>query len=240
MSDVGWDADDFEPKTNVLSKSKATDKWEGEDEDDDVKDNWDDEEQEKSEESQAVQVQKKKKPLKERLAEKEAKRKADLEEKRKQEEANRQPLTPEEQALEKQRAQQLQEESDLLLAKEAFGVTNDELAGRVGQLDTFEPDTKEDFDKFGTLLRDKVTKYDTSAHYLGFLETLFTDLSLNLNPEDMKKLSGTLTALSNEKTKALKTTKGKKAKHKGKLFAGKQATLDDYQLDDYDAMDDFI
>ena len=39
-----------------------------------------------------------------------------------QEEAERVPLTPEELALEKQRAQQLQEESDLLLAKEAFGI----------------------------------------------------------------------------------------------------------------------
>ena len=47
------------------------------------------------------------------------------------------------------------------------GVTNDELAGRIGQLDSFEPDTKEDFDKFGTLLRDKVTKYDVSNLAVG-------------------------------------------------------------------------
>jgi len=32
------DAEEFEPKTDVLAKTaKATDKWEGEDEDDDVK-----------------------------------------------------------------------------------------------------------------------------------------------------------------------------------------------------------
>ncbi len=31
------DADDFEPKVDVLSKPKPTDKWEGEDEDDDIK-----------------------------------------------------------------------------------------------------------------------------------------------------------------------------------------------------------
>ena len=42
------------------------------------------------------------------------------------------------------------------------GVTNDELAGRVGLLDSFEPESKDDFDKFGNLIRDKVTKYDVS------------------------------------------------------------------------------
>ena len=41
-------------------------------------------------------------------------------------------------------------------------MTNDELAGRVGLLDSFEPESKDDFDKFGNLIRDKVTKYDVS------------------------------------------------------------------------------
>jgi len=29
-------------------------------------------------------------------------------------------------------------------------------------LDSFEPESKDDFDKFGNLIRDKVTKYDVS------------------------------------------------------------------------------
>merc|ERR1711878_199216 len=42
MSDAEWDADDFEPKTsNLEAERPKTDKWGGEDEDDDVKDSWD-------------------------------------------------------------------------------------------------------------------------------------------------------------------------------------------------------
>ena len=47
------------------------------------------------------------------------------------------------------------------------GLGNDDLAGRMGQLESFEPDTKEDFDKFGNLLRDKITKYDVSYLFVG-------------------------------------------------------------------------
>ena len=47
------------------------------------------------------------------------------------------------------------------------GLENDDLAERMGQLELFEPDTKEDFDKFGNLLRDKITKYDVSCLFVG-------------------------------------------------------------------------
>ena len=51
------------------------------------------------------------------------------------------------------------------------GLGNDDLAERMGQLELFEPDTKEDFDKFGNLLRDKITKYDVS--YLSVSEYIY-------------------------------------------------------------------
>ena len=79
MSDADWDADDFEPVVKPAGPPKAfQDKWEGEDEDDDVKAAWDASSEEEdnskgSEEGKAVQ-RKKKKKLHEILAEKEAAR----------------------------------------------------------------------------------------------------------------------------------------------------------------------
>ncbi|KAK5915417.1 hypothetical protein OYC64_015670 [Pagothenia borchgrevinki] len=41
-----WDAETFEPE-EPNKKAAVVDKWEGEDDEDDVKDNWDDDEEEK-------------------------------------------------------------------------------------------------------------------------------------------------------------------------------------------------
>merc|ERR1712002_650109 len=87
MSDPEWDAEDFVPK----NATTANDKWEGEDEDD-VKDNWFDEEEEENEDKPGVEEQvKKKKPVRDRIAEKEAQKAKEREEriKREQEEQER-------------------------------------------------------------------------------------------------------------------------------------------------------
>jgi translation initiation factor 3 subunit J len=117
------------------------DKWEGEDEDDDVKDNWDDEEEEDkqiSSEKQEISVKqtalsaKKKKLLK--FAEKDRKDKDESESK---------PRTAEEILADKLEQQRLQEESDLLLAKDAFGDTKTTSSGLDISLTS-----REDFDAF--------------------------------------------------------------------------------------------
>nr|XP_027226267.1 eukaryotic translation initiation factor 3 subunit J-like [Penaeus vannamei] len=76
MSDVDWDAEDFEPPQ--AQPAKLTDKWEGEDEDDSVKDNWDDEEEDsenkddKDKKTDSASLKKKKKKkLADIIAEKE-------------------------------------------------------------------------------------------------------------------------------------------------------------------------
>lgn len=240
MSDVEWDDEGFEPPSAaVVSK----DRWEGEDEDD-VKDNWDDEneaeEENKPTDNGVVNsaVAKKKKSLKERLAEKEEKKRLEQEQKRKEqeEEEDERDLSPEEMAAEKARQRQLQEESDLLLAVETFGVSN----GTRGQIDGMEPSSKEDFDKFEELLRTKITKYEKSPHYVPFLECLFRQICIDLEADDIKRLGSTLTALSNEKAKQQKGTKGKKKKQKASLVVGKDT--DDVLADTggYDEYDDFM
>lgn len=42
------------------------------------------------------------------------------------------------------------------------GVSNDQLAGRAINIDTCEPKSKEDFDRFEELLQEKITKYEVS------------------------------------------------------------------------------
>ena len=242
MSDVEWDDEGFEPPA---SRSIAVkDRWEGEDEDD-VKDNWDDDADEDDEENKltdngepnAVPV-KKKKSLKERIAEKEEKKRLEQEQKRKEqeEEVATQELSPEEMAAEKVRQRQLQEESDLLLAVETFGVSD----GLRGQIDGMEPSSKEDFDKFEELLRTKITKYERSPHYVPFLENLFRQIVIDLEVDDIKRLGSTLTALSNEKAKQQKGTKGKKKKQKASLVVGKDTDDVLAETGGYDEYDDFL
>ena len=119
------DADDFEPgQAKKDEPVKPSDKWDGEDEDDDVKDAWDksdDEEKEGGDQPKAIQ-RKKKKKLEDILEEKAAKQRAELEAKAAKSAADKQQNTPEGRAAEKARLQKLDENSSLLLAKDMMGV----------------------------------------------------------------------------------------------------------------------
>lgn len=239
MSDAEWDAEDFEPPK--AAGAATTDKWDGEDSDDDVKDNWDDEEDEgnKNEENTTTETTKKKSTLKLRIAEREAKRKAEREAKLKADEEAQANLTPEEMAEDKARQLKLQEDADLELAREAFGVADGE--EQKGVIDSFSPESREDFTNFAEVLKTKITKYEKSPHYSSFLDTLFRDLSIGLDSDELKKLGTTLNALANEKAKQLKAKGGKKkGKSAAKINPGREDNYDDYQAGAYDEFDDFI
>jgi len=241
MSDVEWDDEGFEPPSATTIVAK--DRWEGEDEED-VKENWDDENEDDDESKPTDNGEssgplKKKKTLKERIAEKEEKKRIEQELKRKEQEeeaASARELSAEEMAAEKARQRQLQEESDLLLAVETFGVAD----GLRGQIDSMEPSSKEDFDRFEELLRAKITKYERSQHYVPFLESLFRQVSIDLEADDIKRLGSTLTALSNEKSKQQKGTKSKKKKQKASLVVGKDTDNVLVETGGYDEYDDFL
>ena len=175
----------------------VADKWEGEDSDDEVKDNWDDDDDQpsatvESEAPKVPQMGQKKKRL-QKIAEKERKEK--------EERMESKPKTPEEILAEKLERQRLQEESDYLLAKEAFGDSNSKRP--VSGLD-ISLNTREDFDSFRKALVDKLLVYDKSVHYVNFLENLFRELCVSIESDDIKRLNGSLTALFNEKVKAQK------------------------------------
>ncbi|XP_007467589.1 PREDICTED: eukaryotic translation initiation factor 3 subunit J isoform X2 [Lipotes vexillifer] len=124
-----WDADTFsveDPVRKVGGGGTAGgDRWEGEDEDEDVKDNWDDDDDdEKKEEAEVkpeVKISEKKKTA-EKIKEKERQQKKRQEEIKKRLEEPEEPkvLTTDEQLADKLRLKKLQEESDLELAKETF------------------------------------------------------------------------------------------------------------------------
>ncbi|XP_013405684.1 eukaryotic translation initiation factor 3 subunit J [Lingula anatina] len=238
MSDDAWDADDFDPDKGfeaVKVPGVSNDKWEGEDEEDAVKESWEDEDEEKVDLQTTVAPKKKKKTVKEKIAEKEEKKRLEHEARIKAMEA----MTPEEKLAEKLRLQKLQEEGDLEIAKETFGMQQG--LGKTG-IDAMHPVSKDEFEEFEKALKDKLIQYEKSAFYVAFLENLFRDVTAGLEVDDVKKLASTLNAISNEKTKAEKALKGKKKKKASSLNVGRGDIMDSIgAADDYgDEFDDFI
>ncbi|XP_045215835.2 eukaryotic translation initiation factor 3 subunit J-B-like [Mercenaria mercenaria] len=218
MSADEWDADDFEPAAPIVGK---TDKWEGEDEGDDVKDSWDaeDDEEKKAEEDTGVKAvqRKKKKPLAERIAEKEAAR---IAKEQAEKEENRE-LTKEEKQAEAERLKKIQEESDLKLAKEAFGV---DATG----LDAMFPVTEEEFDKFRDALKLKISRFNSSKHYGTFIEKLMQDLIMDINIDDLKRISASTSSFFHEKQRIQKEQeKKKKKKSKGIVKTERDSDFND-------------
>jgi translation initiation factor 3 subunit J len=233
MSDEEWDAESFEPKDfSAAAAPRTGTRWDGEDEDENVKDNWEEEDdpdkkEEAQQSSEKPPAQVKKKKVKDIVKEERKLREAEL--------SRPQPKTPQEIYEDKIRQQKLQEESDLLLARETFGASHE------GTFDSMDPSSKEDFENYRKSVADRLLKYEKSAHFVPFLDDLFRDLCIGLEADDIKKISSTLNALCNEKVKAAKATKSKK-----KSAGSKRATLVVSRGNDFDdytpgnEFDDFI
>ncbi|XP_010876906.2 eukaryotic translation initiation factor 3 subunit J-B [Esox lucius] len=231
-----WDADNFESDVAPIKKAVVLDKWEGEDEDEDVKDNWDDEEEEKKVEAKKAEAKiSEKKKLSEKIKEKENRIRKKQEELKKKL-AEDEELTPEQQLAEKLRVQKLQEEADLELAKEAFGISVSSSSNNVAGIEAMCPSSKEDFTEFQRLLKEKILQFEKSVHYSSFLESLFRELCISLEVEDLKKISSSLTVLLNEKQKQEKANKGKKKK-KGAVLGGGMKAKGKDDLADYGGFD---
>jgi len=233
MSEEDW---------TIVSKPVVTaSKWEDE-EDSDVKENWDDDEEEVSKASSTTEgaaqtsqpeapkpaaKKKKQKALKEKLLQK------DLEMQR--------PKTQEELLAEKLERQRLQEESDLALAKDTFGI--DSVGIDPSVFASLQLSNRQDFESFRKALSTKLSAYARSPFYVPFLEEFFRDLTTDLEADDIKKLDTVLTTLFNEKIKIQKQlTKGKKAPKKNAEI--RMERDDDYSYNQggggYDDFDDFL
>ncbi|KAG1672758.1 Eukaryotic translation initiation factor 3 subunit J [Nymphon striatum] len=237
MAEAEWDAEH--------NKAAVVSKWDGEDEEDDIKDNWDDDgDEEKTDEQKTggllVTQVKKKRSMKELIAEKEEKKRKEIALKKLKEKEELEALTPEKMLEEKIRQQKLQEDSDLEMAKDAFGITDTNSTG--SGIESMNPTSKEEFDEFGTLLSQKISPFSNSIYYSNFLEDLFRNVCANMDSEEIKKLGSALNILSSEKMKAQKAQKGggKKKSKKGGVKLERDAdyaVVDDYRGDEYD---DFI
>ncbi|KAM4744699.1 eukaryotic translation initiation factor 3 subunit J-B [Anableps anableps] len=226
-----WDADNFEPE-EPIKKAAVLDKWEGEDEDEDVKDNWDDEDEEEEKKVEVKKTETKvseKKRLTEKIKEKENQLRKKQQELKKEMEEKPEELTPEEQLAEKLRVKKLQEDADLELAKDAFGVST------ITGIDAMCPSSKEEFTEFEKLLKEKITQFEKSVHYSSFLDSLFRELCISLEVDDLKKISSSLSVLLSEKQKQEKQNKGKKKK-KGVVPGGglKAQMRDDLDYAEFD------
>ncbi|XP_035729401.1 eukaryotic translation initiation factor 3 subunit J-like isoform X1 [Vespa mandarinia] len=235
--DDEWDVDNVEAKFDLAMRSN---KWEGEDEDEDVKDSWEDIEEEKKDVEKPAEVPKAKpkpkKALIERIEEREKKAKEEAERKVKEKE---EALTPEEKRVELLRRQRLQEEADLRLAMETFGVTEESSTG----LDAMNPNTKEEFEQFGTALSQKINQFKKHSEFPPFAEELIKSIALNLSSNALKKVKTMVDNLLIEKQKLEKGEKPKKAKGKGKAklkIEGENTMLSEYSDYVYDDYDDFM
>nr|SVE80561.1 EOG090X0OQM [Daphnia magna]SVE82897.1 EOG090X0OQM [Daphnia magna] len=239
ISFFAYHAEDFEPPVSApVATAIVSDKWEGEDEDEPVKESWEDEETESKpvETKTAPTATKKKssKRLEEKIAEKEKKTKQEAEARRILQEAN---MTPEERIAEKLRRQKLVEESDFEMAKETFGITGTLPAE--GSIDQANPSSKEEFVEFKNNLLKKLQSLSSKAPYNDFIEDLIKDICIGLEVDVLKKVSLTSKSLHEEKLKMVKaaTKGGKKGKAKVTLKMDKGVVDnfdDDFGGGDYD------
>lgn len=211
------DLDDWE--VNDYSEAVVKDSWEDEEE---VQESWESIGNSSSKNSgtsangdeakaalSTTPVVKKKKTLKQVLAEKEEKERIA----REQEASKAQE--PVETAEEKRRRElKLVQDSDLENAKDLFGAlsVNGHSMNNSGddQLLTMAPRTRADFDKFAQLLAERALQYQKSPFYPTFCETLVRAICDPLDVIDITKVNSGLTALGNERRREAKAGQKKK------------------------------
>jgi len=233
---AGWDDDNFEP--GDLVGGGISNKWEGEDEDDEVKENWEDEEEEKkvaeeakkvAEEAAAIEAKAKakKKTLQEKIAEKE---------KQKREEHEKRVKEQQEEEISLEEQLRREKESDLKLALETtFGGSNKSCDDA--------PTNKEEFQELAESLTKNIQQFAKSEEYPVFAENLVRGVCATLNSFDLKKIKTTIDNLYLEKQKIEKGDKAKKSKGKGKAKLKMEGdNLNQYSayVDDFDEFDDFM
>merc|ERR1712168_1231125 len=100
-------------------------------------------------------------------------------------------------------------------------------------------------DSFRQALVNKIRSVDRlekKPYFVSFVEDLTRDFCINLETDEIKRVTTVLNGIYNEKVKASKPTKGKKkAANKAKLNSGNNAITDSMANDfGYSEFDDFI
>ncbi|RKP20035.1 translation initiation factor eIF3 subunit [Rozella allomycis CSF55] len=193
-------------------------------------------------ESVTLAPSKKKKPVKQAIAE----RKLKESEEKKLNEAEQDILEKETPLERKIRLQKMQEEADIKNAVDLF-VTGDihpkekeNKEAKPASLDlSMEPKTKADFDSLANQIASKCVPFSKSKLYTGFIDTLLRELVQDMNFTDIRSLSSALNIISNEKQKSGKD-KGKKKTTAVKKAAVRTEASDIVDTSKYDDFDDFM
>jgi len=197
-----------------------------EDDDTDVKDNWDDDDDDKQIQCSVPQTQKAKQQKKDKMAD----------------DYQSVPLTDEERQKQKIENEKRVRIEDLELVKTFLGVAQRSI--------TVEPTTRSEFDNLALGLADSLSTFSSSEHFSDFIDKLVRELAVNLPHDVLSKLSISFSALSQEKLRQQQHHKKSKKKRTAvKLTVEKDvqdaesATNvfggDDFEADNDDAADDF-
>ncbi|KAF7726478.1 Translation initiation factor 3 subunit J component [Apophysomyces ossiformis] len=239
MSD--WE-DEIEVEVAIPKKQK----WDDEDAEDDVKDDWEQSDSEEEKKPAAAPPARKRVPLAQKIAEKNA-----AEEQRKKEAAEKKAALAkameeetEEDAFErKQRMRQLELEADLNNATDLFAGVSVSKDGNDTPIEQVKPKTRVEFESYQKRLAEMITAHSKSINYPSFIEKLVRELAAPMKDMDVRKAASTLTALANDKQRQAKEATKSKKKGKPQLAgAGKTAVREDVNdyADSYDDFDDFM
>ncbi|KAK9452669.1 eukaryotic translation initiation factor 3 subunit J [Dipodascopsis uninucleata] len=254
-----WDDEEDESSvTNLAPRSKWDDE---EDSDTPVLDSWDASDDEENKPVVPAPQPKKKVPLSQKIAEREAQKQMEKEEALRK---LRESETPEERRA---RLQQIELEADLNNAADLFGTSvslkddgvHDALTEQeelemekakkevdLESLSIFRPKTKSEFEALSEKLGSLLSALSHNPHYnTVFLPTFLRTLALPLNSEQVRKNSSILTAISNEKIREERAADKPKTKKKSKpALTSASAKVDDSvdttNYSRYDDFDDFM
>ncbi|GAN10538.1 eukaryotic translation initiation factor 3 subunit J-like [Mucor ambiguus] len=236
MSD--WE-DELDVEVEVAIPKKN--QWDDEDAEDQVKESWEDSDDEKeTKEKKPAPVLKKKVPLKQKIAEKQAaeeKKKQELEAKKL---AGEEDKEEEEDAFaRKERLRQLELEADMASATDLFsGVAVTDMKDK--PLEEWKPRNRVEMDAYRKRLVEIITPTAKWNNYGWFIDELLRDIAVPLNHPEVKKIASSLTTIANEKQRVAKeaTKKGKGKSRPQLAAAGKNSTADDNYADNgYDDYD---
>ncbi|EJU05025.1 translation initiation factor eIF3 subunit [Dacryopinax primogenitus] len=248
MSD--WDASDNEAPASKAPVVHKKSKWEEEEEDDNVADDWDVSEEESAAPTPApVAPPKKKGTLKQKIAQKEAAKSARA--------ANGLDSDADDDEVDEAEKRRLEREmelaADLNNAADLLGgpsAVNGQGAApsELHEILTANPKTKEDFQKLSTLIYERLIKpHESKPLFATFIELHVREIAQSLRDVDVRRAATALTTLSNEKMKEKTQTGKKKTKAAAKpiLGAAKAGRIDtsayDESLDDFGKeKDDFM
>ncbi|KAI9597367.1 eukaryotic translation initiation factor 3 subunit J, partial [Syncephalis fuscata] len=188
--------------------------WDDEDVDDDeIKESWEDSDEEKEKTTEVAASVKKKVPLAQRIAERNAENERKRQEMAARKEAASSGDEDEDPADRKKRLAALEQAADLENANDMFrgvsvqGKTADKIA-------TFHPKTKDDFEAFKTALVERIETFKTSRFYPAMIEALSTELARSLKDVDVRKISSSLSRIANDKQREAKAKEKKKGASK--------------------------